>query len=139
MVGEMVDEEETEEERRARRKRRKMEKRLAKAALEETKEELLETEVDVFPTSADVQPDIVSMVTIPVDMTVQTEITERKDGTLEVIETVTNVRDLKKSMFGMSMGSIRQHFRNMSDETKAAIFPGSNVFDVKGYGDELFF
>ncbi|GAV02649.1 hypothetical protein RvY_13187 [Ramazzottius varieornatus] len=127
--------EETEEERRVHRKQKRLEKRLAREAQEqETKEEPLEMDTDGLQSAACAQPDIVSMVKIPVDSDNGTDVDYTGVG-----ETVTNVRDLKKTMFGMSMGAIRQHFRSLPEETKAGIFPGSNVFDVKGYGDELFF
>ncbi|XP_055354580.1 PIN2/TERF1-interacting telomerase inhibitor 1-like [Paramacrobiotus metropolitanus] len=52
-------------------------------------------------------------------------------------ETTTVTRSFVKTFYGLSMESVRNHFRRLSDEQKGNIFPGSNIFEIVGYGDEL--
>ena len=116
---------ETKEERRARKLLRKSQQRVAEIALKEEVSDSAASSVEktlILGTKLATAANAIEM-----------------DGHAAELVTHDEVGTFLSPVFSSSMHFMRHQVRNLTPEAKAAMFPGSNVFEVVGYGDELFF
>ena len=116
---------ETKEERRARRLLRKSQQRVAEIA---SKEEVSDSAASSVEKTLILGTKVATAANA-MDM----------NGHAAALVTHDEVGTFSSPVFSSSMHFMRHQVRNLAPEAKAAMFPGSNVFEVVGYGDELFF
>lgn len=57
----------------------------------------------------------------------------------EQLTTTTSATSYTRVNYSLSMRGIRAKLQKMSDQEKSLMFPGSNLFEIKGYADHHFF